>query len=104
MTTRGMPLRFVTDRHKPGSIWSFGPASWIPAFAGMTEEAGMTTKIACVSIPSIVIQVGLLQAGRNDGGVAVRHLSGMAKGLSGWQPAFSLLVVIPAKAGIQWFT
>ena len=27
--------------------------------------------------------------------------SGMAKGLSGWQPAFSLPVVIPAQAGIQ---
>ena len=44
---------------------------WIPAFAGMTE------------------------------GAAVRHLSGMAKGLSGWQPVYSLLVVIPAQAGIQ---
>ena len=28
-------------------------------------------------------------------------LPGMAKGLSGWQPACSLLVVIPAQAGIQ---
>ena len=38
----------------------------------------------------------------NDGeGAAVRRLSGMAKGLSGWQPTCSLLVVIPAQAGIQ---
>ena len=44
---------------------------WIPAFAGMTE------------------------------GAAVRHLSGMAKGLSGCQPVYSLLGVIPAQAGIQ---
>ena len=43
---------------------------WIPACAGMT------------------------------GGTAVRHLSGMAKGRSEWQPACFLLVVIPAKAGI----
>ena len=34
-------------------------------------------------------------------GAVVRHLSGMAKGLSGWQPACSLFVVIPAEAGIQ---
>ena len=37
------------------------------------------------------------------GGAAVRHWLGMAKELSGWQPAFFLLVVIPAQAGIQWF-
>ena len=37
MTTRGMALRLVADRHKLGSIWRFGPVSWIPAFAGMTE-------------------------------------------------------------------
>ena len=37
----------------------------------------------------------------NDGGAAVRRLSGIAKGLSGWQPTCSLPVVIPAKAGIQ---
>ena len=30
-----------------------------------------------------------------------RYLSGMAKGLSGQQPAFSLPAVIPAQAGIQ---
>ena len=34
-------------------------------------------------------------------GVEVRHLSGMAKGLSGWQPTCFLFVVIPAEAGIQ---
>ena len=44
---------------------------WIPAFAGMTEE-------------------GCSQ-------VFVRN----GKGLSGWQPTFSLLVVIPAQAGIH---
>ena len=44
---------------------------WIPAFAGMTERA------------------------------EVRNLARMAKGLSGWQQTCSLLVVIPAKAGIQ---
>ena len=45
MTTQGYDFdRLVADRHKSGSIWSFGPVSWIPAFA-------------C-----------LRQAGRNDGG------------------------------------
>ena len=34
-------------------------------------------------------------------GLRVRNSAGMAKGLSGWQPTFFLLVVIPAKAGIQ---
>ena len=44
---------------------------WIPAFAGMTT------------------------------GAAVWHLSGMAKGLLGWQAACFLFVVIPAEAGIH---
>ena len=64
--------------------------SWIPAFAGRLRA----------SLPSRRIQDFL---SINDGGVVVRHLPGMAKGLSGWQPAFSLPVVIPAQAGIQWF-
>ena len=38
---------------------------------------------------------------RNDEGLESGNLPGMAKGLSGWQPACSLLVVIPAQAGIQ---
>ena len=33
--------------------------------------------------------------------VAVGNLPGMAQGLSGWRLTCSLLVVIPAKAGIQ---
>ena len=37
----------------------------------------------------------------NDSGAPVRHLSGMAKGLSGWRQTHSDPVVIPAKAGIQ---
>ena len=44
---------------------------WIPAFAGMTA------------------------------GAEVRNSANMAKGFSGWRPAFSLFVVIPAKAGIH---
>ena len=66
-----------------------GCGYWMPACAGMTE------------------------------GAEVRNLSGIAKGLSGWQPACFLSVVIPvclhrqalestpavipAQAGIQWF-
>ena len=38
---------------------------------------------------------------RNDGGLRLGFFSGMARGLSGWQPAYFLFVVIPAKAGIQ---
>ena len=34
-------------------------------------------------------------------GTEVRHLSGMAKGLSGWRQPYSHPVVIPAKAGIH---
>ena len=60
-------------RQNPAPINRPGSVSWIPVCAGMTE------------------------------GVAVRHLPRMAKGLSGWQPTFSFLVVIPAQAGIQWF-
>ena len=39
-----MTLRLVADRHKPGSIWRFGPVSWIPFFSRMTAEVGMSTK------------------------------------------------------------
>ena len=55
----------------PAGAGMDGLNHWIPACAGMTK------------------------------GVEVKNLSGIAKGLSGWQPTFSLLVVIPAKAGIQ---
>ena len=34
-------------------------------------------------------------------GAGARYLSGIAKGLSRWQPTCFLFVVIPAKAGIQ---
>ena len=55
---------------------------WIPAFAGMT--AGW--------LPAYTEMTKE---------VAVGHLSGMAKGLSGWQPTCPPFVVIPAQAGIQ---
>ena len=48
-------------------------AGWLLAFTGMTK------------------------------GAAVGHLSGMAKGLSGWQPACSLFVVIPAEIRLQGY-
>ena len=48
---------------------------------------------------ALLPHTGLLSI--NDGGVTVRHLSGMAKGLAGWQLTCSLFVVIPAKARLQ---
>ena len=66
---------------------------WIPAFAGMT--AGWLLAFAAM------MKGRLLAFTQMTKGASVRHLSVMAKGLSGWQPACSLFVVIPAKAGIQ---
>ena len=54
-----------------------------------------------VAQPPPIIPACLPQAGWNDGGGCGWDFFGMAKGLSGWQLGCSLLVVIPAQAGIQ---
>ena len=51
---------------------------WIPAFAGMT-------KVWLLAFTAMM-KGRLLAFTEMMKGVEVRHLSGMAKGLSGWQP------------------